>query len=113
MKTRDEWVMGPTLVSTPVKVEWHAGQAKLKRTGTLRFLVGQVRDLELGGNPIHWAMRADPNPDRARIAKWDFEEMYPRASDWMRKTPEAVPMHIPHGWTFAEPGSSFEQGLVI
>ena len=113
MSTRYEWVMGPTLISAAERTEFHHGKGKLEAVGPRLWLyVGQVRDLELGGI-VNWTMRAEGNSANAHLRLGEFITMFPRATDWMRRTPADDAAPCPKGWTFPVVGSSFEQGLVI
>lgn len=113
MITRYEWVMGPTLISAAERTEFHHGKGKLLPIGPRAWIyVGQVRDLELGGI-VGWAMRAGGNDANSHLRLQEFAEMFPRAADWMRKTPADGAARCPTGWTFPAAGSPFERGLVI
>ncbi len=112
MSARYEWVMGPIIVTGPRKVHWHAGKAVLARTGTVRLILGQVRDTELA-QTFNWVMGASENALRAKGQRDDFAAGTPRAEDWMPRTPELLSIEFPKGWTAPAPRSPFERGLVI
>ena len=105
--------MGPTVVSVPQKMEWHAGRQQMQRVGgTNRYLIGQLRDRDLNCVLI-WAMKSPTNILRARMAARQYGEAYPHAEDWMERTPEAGLLHVPIGWTFPEAFSPIEQGMIV
>lgn len=103
--------MGPLLVSGPKSTQWHAGKAKLKRVGTVRLILGQVRDTELK-IVLNWVVTAPANQLRARLMADDYAKEKDRAPDWMPKTPNLSSLSLPKGWTPPKPGAPFEQGLV-
>lgn len=111
MSTRYEWLMGPLVVSGPKATQWHAGKAKLERRGTVRLIIGQVRDTELK-LVLNWVMTAPDNVLRAKLMAKEYADSKERAPDWMPKTPNGQPLQIPKGWTPPKPGAPFEQGLV-
>jgi hypothetical protein len=110
MIERLEWITGPELVARP---EMKMRRGVLTPTGSKRrYLVGQLRDRELGH--IHgWAMSA-PRSNWQTLVKIERLKLdIPKGKNWTAVTNKALAGVIPPGFTIPPDGSPFERGLII